>query len=43
MTMSFETPDAAIIREIEPGDQIAFSFRKSAGGYILTAVRLAQP
>ena len=43
MTMSFEAPDAAIVQGVKPGDQVAFSFRQSEGGYVLTEVRPAQP
>lgn len=43
MTMSFEAPDAAIVQGVKPGDQVAFSFRQSQGGYVLTEVRPAQP
>lgn len=43
MTMSFEAPDATMVRDIKPGDRVAFSFRQSEGGYFLTEVRPAQP
>jgi membrane fusion protein, copper/silver efflux system len=38
MTMAFKARDAAMLAAIQPGAQVAFSFRKEGDDYLLTEI-----